>query len=69
MKLKIIPLMLASAVIMSGCEKTEAPATTAPAVSKEDAVASVNGVYISKNTLETLEKEISERSHGQSFFF
>lgn len=67
MKLKIIPLMLASAVIMSGCEKTEAPATTAPAVSKEDAVASVNGVYISKNTLETLEKEISERSHGQSF--
>lgn len=67
MKLKIIPLMLASAVIMSGCEKTEAPAATAPAVSKEDAVASVNGVYISKNTLETLEKEISERSHGQSF--
>ena len=67
MKLKIIPLILASAAIMVGCEKTEAPATTAPVVSKEDAVASVNGVYISKKTLETLEKEIAERSHGQNF--
>jgi len=66
MKLKIIPLILASAAMMAGCEKTEAP-VTAPAVSKEDAVASVNGVYISKKTLATLEKEISERSHGQDF--
>lgn len=68
MKLKIIPLILAGAAMMVGCEKSEAPATSAaPAVSKEDAVASVNGVYISKKTLETLENEIAERNHGQSF--
>ncbi len=70
MKLKIIPLILASAALAAGCEKSQAPATSTPAaptVSKEDAVASVNGVYISKKTLETLEKEISERSQGQNF--
>lgn len=35
--------------------------------SKKDAVASVNGVYISKKTLENLEKEVAERSQGQTF--
>lgn len=69
MKLKLIPLILASATLLPGCfeEKTNDAAATAPAVSKEDAVASVNGVYISKKTLDTLEKEIAERSQGQSF--
>lgn len=70
MKLKLIPLILASATLLPGCfeeKANDAAAPTAPAVSKEDAVASVNGVYISKKTLETLEKEISERSQGQSF--
>ncbi|OAH95935.1 peptidylprolyl isomerase [Methylomonas methanica] len=70
MKLKLIPLILASSVLLPGCfeEKAkEAAAPAAPAVSKEDAVASVNGTYISKKTLETLEKEIAERSQGQTF--
>ncbi|MCK9605345.1 MAG: peptidylprolyl isomerase [Methylomonas sp.] len=69
MKLKLIPLILASATLLPGCfeDKTNDAATTAPAVSKEDAVASVNGVYISKKTLDTLEKEIAERSQGQTF--
>ena len=68
MKLKLIPLMLAGAALMTGCEKAKDTQTaTAPAISKEDAVASVNGTYISKKTLETLEKEIAERSQGQSF--
>ena len=69
MKLKLIPLILASATLLPGCfeEKSKDAAATAPAVSKEDAVASVNGVFISKKTLETLEKEIAERSQGQSF--
>lgn len=67
MKIKIIPLILAGAAMVSGCEKPETPAAAAPTVSKQDAVASVNGVYISKKTLETLEKEIAERSQGQSF--
>ncbi|MFA5017991.1 MAG: peptidylprolyl isomerase, partial [Methylobacter sp.] len=42
-------------------------ATATPAVDKADAVAVVNGQYIAKSTLETLEKEIAERSHGQTF--
>ena len=69
MKLKLIPLILASATLLSGCfeENTNDATSTAPAVSKEEAVASVNGVYISKKTLDTLEKEITERSQGQSF--
>lgn len=67
MKLKLVPLILAGAAVLSGCEKPADTTPTAPAVSKEDSVASVNGTYISKKTLETLEKEISERSQGQSF--
>ena len=69
MKLKLIPLILASATLLPGCfeEKPNDAASSTPVVSKEDAVASVNGVYISKKTLDTLEKEILERSQGQSF--
>ena len=64
MKFKIVPLVLASAVLSTGCDKLDN--LNAPTVKKEDAVASVNGTFISKKTLETLEKEISERSHGQN---
>lgn len=67
MKLKLIPLILAGTAVLAGCEKPADTTAAAPAVSKEDAVASVNGTYISKKTLETLEKEITERSQGQSF--
>lgn len=69
MKLKHIPLLLAGAALLPGCfeEKAKEAAATTPVVSKEEAVASVNGTYISKKTLETLEKEIAERSQGQTF--
>ncbi|NJA07296.1 peptidylprolyl isomerase [Methylococcaceae bacterium WWC4] len=69
MKLKLIPLILAGTALLYGCtqEKAQEAAPAAPTVSKADAVASVNGTYIGKKTLETLEKEISERSQGQSF--
>lgn len=70
MKLKLIPLILASATLLPGCfeEKAkEANSSATPTVSKEDAVASVNGIFIGKKTLETLEKEIAERSQGQTF--
>ncbi|MGR8930515.1 MAG: peptidylprolyl isomerase [Gammaproteobacteria bacterium] len=66
MKLKLIPLVLASTALLPGCFEDKTPSTSAPTVSKEDAVASVNGVFISKKSLETLEKEIAERSQ-QSF--
>lgn len=69
MKLKLIPLILASATLLPGCfeEKPKETEAAAPAVTKADAVASVNGTYIAKKTLDTLEKEISERSQGQTF--
>jgi peptidyl-prolyl cis-trans isomerase C len=71
---KFIPLLVVGTALIAGCNQEKAtdvgsaPATTAtPAIDKADAVAAVNGQYISKSTLETLEKEIAERSHGQSF--
>ena len=67
MKLKLVPLVLASATLISGCDAIPGSANKAPAVSKEDAIASVNGTYISKKTLDTLEKEIADRSQGQKF--
>jgi peptidyl-prolyl cis-trans isomerase C len=69
MKLKLVPLLLLGGAILAGCQNnaSNTAAPVAPAVSKEDAVASVNGVYISKKTLETLQKEITERGQGQSF--
>ena len=74
MNKKIIPLLVASAGLVVGCQpqsgdkgdaSSAAPITTV--VKKEDAVASVNGKYISKAQLESLEKEIAMRAHGASF--
>ena len=74
MNKKLIPVILASTTLLSGCfeekakENSSATASApATAVSKEDAVAVVNGTYISKETLQTLENEIAQRSRGQTF--
>lgn len=69
MNKKLLPLVLAGTALLPGCfeNKTQTDEATLPAVSKEEAVASVNGTYISKKSLDALEKEISERSHGQTF--
>lgn len=68
MKKKFIPLLVASTVLITGCEqKSTDSVATAPVVEKADAVAVVNGKYIAKSTLENLEKEIAERSQGQTF--
>ncbi|WP_374088349.1 peptidylprolyl isomerase [Methylomicrobium lacus] len=74
MNKKIIPLLVAGAGLVAGCEQqsgdTGAPSSAAPIesiVKKEDAVASVNGKYISKAQLEALEKEIAARAHGANF--
>ncbi|MDD1626020.1 MAG: peptidylprolyl isomerase [Methylococcaceae bacterium] len=55
--------------MIAGCEQktTESTSVAKPAVEKADAVAVVNGQYIAKSTLAELEKEIAERSHGQTF--
>ncbi|MFA5983182.1 MAG: peptidylprolyl isomerase [Methylococcaceae bacterium] len=68
MKKNIISLLIAGAVVVTACEQSTPPATTAamPTVDKADAIASVNGQYISKASLTELEKEVSERT-GQNF--
>jgi len=68
MNKKLIPLLLAGTTLIVGCDKLEQhPESAAPVVKKEDAVAVVNGHYISKTSLQALENEIAERSHGQTF--
>lgn len=76
MKNKFIPLLVAGTALIAACDQKatdntqSATATTssaAPIVQKADAIAVVNGKYIAKSTLETLEKEIAERSQGQTF--
>jgi peptidyl-prolyl cis-trans isomerase C len=74
MKQKFIPLLVVGTALLAGCDQkpntaTESTpvATVAPVVDKADAIAVVNGQYISKATLASLEKEVAERSHGQSF--
>ncbi len=64
MKLKAIPLLLASTAFLAGCQQN-ANNSSAPNIQKEDAAAVVNGQYISKSALETLTKEVSERARGQ----
>ena len=65
MKKMIIPLLVAGSALLTACPANND--SSAPTVSKEDAIAVVNGQYISKKTLADLEKEISERGHGQAF--
>ncbi len=62
---KLTPLFLVSAIALTGCDHRPTDVTP-PAVKKEDAIASVNGQYISKKTLEDLEKDLAQRSHGQA---
>jgi len=73
MKKKFVSLLIAGTVLVAGCDQanngsaTPTATTTAPVVDKADAVAVVNGQYISKAALADLEKEVAVRSHGQTF--
>jgi peptidyl-prolyl cis-trans isomerase C len=63
MKKTLTLFALAGTVIIAGCDPK---GSTSPTVKKEDAIASVNGQYISKKTLEDLEKDLAQRSNGQA---
>lgn len=67
MKTKFIPLLVVSSVLIAACDPNATDTSTAPVVDKADAIAVVNGKYISKSTFENLQKDIASRSHGQSF--
>jgi len=64
MKTAIIPLLVVGAAFLAGCDQN---GNNAPVVKKEDAIASVNGKYIPKSTLENLEQELMARGQGQAF--
>lgn len=67
MKKTFLPLLVVgTALIATGCDQKAAD-SSAPVVNKADAIAVVNGTYISKATFDNLEKEIAERSQGQAF--
>jgi peptidyl-prolyl cis-trans isomerase C len=72
MKKTFIPMLVVStAHFVTACDQKAANTGTAPSpaplVNKADAIAVVNGTYISKATFENLEKELAERSQGQAF--
>ena len=73
MNKKIIPLLLAGSSLLVACDGQNNTSTTATqgaaieVVSKEDAIAVVNGKYISKEKLAILESEIAQRRQGQAF--
>jgi peptidyl-prolyl cis-trans isomerase C len=68
MNKRLIPIAVASLALITACEPkgNSGSSATTSAVKKEDAIASVNGQYISKKTLADLEKDIAQRSQGQS---
>ncbi len=64
MKKAIIPLLVVGTAFIAGCNQNS---SNAPAVKREDAVASVNSKYIPKSALENLEKELAARGQGEAF--
>lgn len=61
----LLSLTVVSSAMITACNH-QSTSGSEPAVKKEDAIASVNGQYISKKTLEDLEKDIAQRSQGQA---
>ncbi len=68
MKKMLLPALIASTTLLAGCveQKSNNAGSSAPTVKKEDAVAVVNGHYISKQALEDLKNQIAQRAPGQS---
>ncbi len=74
MNKKLIPLILAGTTMLTACNQEQAvdsannsSASPATIITKDDAIAVVNGTFISKKALADLEKEVSQRSRGQNF--
>lgn len=64
MKIKVIPLLIAGSVLLTACQQNSNN-MNAPSVLKEDAVAVVNGQFISKYSLDALTSEVAKQSRGQ----
>ena len=56
---KIIPLVLAGSALISGCKQESISST--PTISKSDAIAEVNGKFISKSSFDMMKAQIAQR--------
>jgi len=66
MKYKLLTLLILSTVLTVACKEEDLNASSTTAkVTKNEAVAEVNGQYISKAAFDILKKEAQQRSKGQ----
>ena len=65
--MKSFLLILLSACLLTACDNLKKPVENDPAIDISDAVAIVNGAYISKESLAKLKQEIQQRSPGMKF--
>lgn len=63
MKLKAIPFILAGTALLAACQPQSAGYQSN--ITKDEAAIVVNGQFISKAALDTLTKEVTQRSRGQ----
>ncbi len=65
--MKSFLLILLSACLLTACDNLKQPVENEPTIDISDAVAIVNGSYISKESLTNLTQEIQQRSPGMKF--
>ncbi len=65
MKKKLTVMLLASSALLAACDQKTTETSSAPAVDKADAIASVNGTYISKAQFEAMKNEVAQNARGQ----
>lgn len=56
---KMIPLFIIGSALLTGCKQGNISST--PTIAKSDAIAEVNGKYISKSSFEMMKKQIAQR--------
>jgi peptidyl-prolyl cis-trans isomerase C len=62
---KIIPLLIVSSALITGCKQGGISST--PAISKGEAIAEVNGKFISKSSFDMMKEQIAQRGQqGQA---
>ena len=60
---KIIPLLIVSSALVTGCKQEGISST--PTITKSEAVAEVNGKFISKSSFDMMKDQIAQRGQGQ----
>lgn len=56
---KIIPLLIISSAVVTGCKQENISST--PSISKSEAIAEVNGKFISKSSFDMMKEQIAQR--------